>query len=124
MVGDSKSEGQELEPSRLPCPEGHDLPNLVISLMFPYSVYDLANDKGWLKRQSLSRHRAVLGRLDPRLVGQLDSQRFPRTQTLLSPPTAQARTIPRGVVKRRATAPRRRTSLAIEICHIPPGTSN
>ena len=65
LIGDYKAVGRELQPTGVPVQvQGHDFPDPQVPRAFPYGIYDITNDEGWVN---------VGNRLTPR------SSRSPRS---------------------------------------------
>ena len=125
LIGDYKAVGRELEPTGRPVQvQGHDFPDPKVPRAFPYGVYDIANDEGWVN-VGISADTAQFSVASIRAWWtHLGSERFPDAKTLTITADCGGSNNPR--VRLWKTELQRladETGLQIEVCHFPPGTS-
>ncbi len=125
LIGDYRAVGRELEPTGRPVQvQGHDFPAPEVPRAFPYGVYDIANDEGWVN-VGISADTAQFSVASIRAWWEhLGSERFPDATTLTITADCGGSNNPR--VRLWKTELQRladETGLQIEVCHFPPGTS-
>jgi hypothetical protein len=125
LIGDYKAVGRELQPTGVPVQvQGHDFPDPKVPRAFPYGIYDLANDQGWVN-VGISADTAQFSVASIRAWWEhLGRKRFPNAKTLTITADCGGSNNPR--VRLWKTELQRLaddTGLTLKVCHFPPGTS-
>ena len=125
LIGDYKAVGRELQPTGVPVQvQGHDFPDPQVPRAFPYGIYDITNDEGWVNVGILADTAQFSVASIRAWWEHLGRQRFPNAKTLTITADCGGSNNPR--VRLWKTELQRLaddTGLTLEVCHFPPGTS-
>ena len=125
LVGDFKAVGRELRPKGSPVPvRVHDFKDPALGKAIPYGIYDLGNDAGWVN-VGIDHDTAQFAVASIRgWWDHLGRHRFPVATTLtITADCGGSNGYRTRLWKTSLQELADDTDLAIQVCHLPPGTS-